>query len=450
ESLITLSRESGALHLRVKFVLGRVKVDTTSFEFSILPTPSKPRPEGWRNYAITPDWSYYWDCNWYSQIWEKVEGKGRPVMKWDDPPQGLIEKVREAKVLGNGRGVGLPYLNPQYTCSPHPCPWDVNDQSPVKSLFDSDWANMPSRYGWLKPVKSYRDWVGSVLSFYMREWGLAGYYVDEPYIAANFDLNLLSGSGWFDREGNLRGSYHVMDMREYVKQMYIISYKYGRTGRPFTMVHASSFGMSPFWTSFAGSVCFGEGSWGVRKAGESILDVVPLENLQLYNGDAFGYIGTFFGMYLQQQKDSPLCAKSYENTMGALALHDMVPNGTDIYRGANVVLPIEIVKKDFGIGTKDVEFIGYWYADVPVESSDKYVKASTYTKPGRSLIVLVNTDVRKPHASTISIHEKKLGLYGGCKVLDAVSAVELQSTDGIIEIQLEEREVKYLHVVPNE
>ncbi len=446
ESLITLSREPGMLHLKVEFVNGPAKVESTTFEFALMPTPAKPKPEGWRNYAMIPAWNYFWDCGWYAYMWEKPEGKGEYVMKWDDPTKEAMEKGRAAMLAQNGHSLRLPYLNPQWTNSPHPCPWEVSDQSPMKALFDNDWANMPSRYGAYKPVASYRKWTGSLLTYYMKEWGIAGYYVDENYVAANFDINLLSGSGWFDRDGNLRGSYHVLDMREYIKQMYTISYQYGRTGRPFTLAHASSFGMSPFWTSFAGAVCFGEGGWGVRKIGESVLDAVPLENLQLYNGEAFGYIATFFGFYLPQ-KDLTERMKSFEETFGALTLHDIVPNDRECYRGGGSISVNEKVKLDFGIGAPDVEFIGYWYPDNPVESSLDKVKVSTFRRPNRSLLVVANTDLRNRQAASISVNGEKLGFHGGFRVSNAADGTEIKLTDGRVELAMEPREVRYLYVV---
>lgn len=448
ESAITLVRVDGAVHLRVHFVRGPARVESTSMEFALLATPTKPLPEGWRGHPHEPNWSFQWFRGRYD-IGEKKGG--RTHVSWDDPPPAhRTEGVEKARKDNRRGSLHLPYTNPRFTV-PHAMPWAIKNASPVAELLKPDWATMPVGNP-TKPVPSYIDWSISNMAYLMDLQAYAGFYVDEAYGAEASDVNLINGSGWFDRHGNLRGSYHSMQVREWFKRMYAVSHHNGRIGRGFILNHVSTFGMAPHVMSFAHAACFGEGM-GVHEDRHTILDATTLRNLRFFSGKAWGFYGTYFGFYHVSRgwgrKDAAqkrLARESVRKTYGTLILHDMVPNSPWIACGWG---PAVEVKREFGIDEPDVEFLGYWYEDCPVESSADAVKASAFVRPGKSLIVVVNTETESARQSTLRLDAGKLGLPGvSLRVIDPITRKELALDDATIELRLPARQVQYILVRP--
>lgn len=134
--------------------------------------------------------------------------------------------------------LGLPYTNPWFHY-PYVVPWVLDNGSPVEPIMLEEWANMPSRWGFVRPVASYRDYMLFNYEWYFKLKHFAGFYIDEAYGAEREDINLINGSGWFDRNGNLRGSYHSNDVRELFKRQYVLGLQYSPVHKPFMYNHTS-------------------------------------------------------------------------------------------------------------------------------------------------------------------------------------------------------------------
>jgi hypothetical protein len=441
-SVLTLRRDGDTVHLRAHLVRGPAKVESTAMDFALLATPTKPPMRRWRDYPHGEHWQYHWFRGWFGMC---VKEDGRQVCNWDDPTEAAVtEGVERAAAENRQDQLCLPYNNPNFTV-PHPMPWAVDNASPVSKLLWEDWVTMPAR-GTVKPVASYRDWAVANMAYWMALQAYAGWYVDESYGGENFNVNTLNGSGWFDRHGNLRGSYQSLGVRDLFKRMYAVSHRLGRTGRGFILNHVSTFGMAPHVMSFARAGCFGEGM-GVHEDTHSILDAVSLRNLRFYSGKAWGFFGTYFGFYHARNWGSKtpearqLCRRSVANTYGVLMLHDMVPTEGWIAGGWGAMPE---VKKRFGIAADDVAFVGYWYPDPPVASDAEAVKASTYLRPGKALVVAVNTDTRAAHAAALTLDPQKLGLTAGpIEAEDPDSGQGVPVKDGRIAVKLGPRRVAY-------
>jgi hypothetical protein len=404
ESVLTLDRDAaGNVILRVHLVQEAGGKFDHPMEFSLLPTPTKPLPAGWRNYATTDDWNYFWFTGWFGmQQREKKDGKETIRISWDDPPAAAMEKGPPEAREKNQRMLPLPYNNPQFTV-PHPMPWVVTNESPMAKLLLEEWANIPSRWGPVKPVASYRDWAADTMRWWIEQQGYGGYYIDEAYGSDGPDMNLLNGSGWFDRHRNLRGSYHGHDTREMLRRMYVLTQQHAP--RPFLLVHTSSFGMAPLWGSFATATCSGEGDWEVHIPGQSLLDRLPPETLELASGKAFGFMATFFGD--KMKGDPELMAQSRRQIHAELMLYDMLPNARENDPESRAVRRI---KTEFGIGEGDVRFHGYWMPQPPATSSNDSVRVSTFSRPGQTLLVVVNFDRANPQATNIAADLDRLSL----------------------------------------
>ncbi len=446
ESVVTIERASDVAHLRVHLVRGPATVESTTMEFALIATPTKPLPQGWRKYPHEPGWTYRWFRGWWGMC---VKDDGRIECSWDDPTAahrttGLDEAFGENR----SGGLCLPYNNPNFTV-PHPMPWAVQNISPVSKLLWEDWVRMPAR-STIKPVASYRDWAVDNMAYWMKLQAYGGWYVDESYGGEDYDVNLLNGSGWFDREGNLRGSYHSLAVRDLFKRMYTVSHRHSRTGMGFILNHVSTFGMAPHVMSWARAGCFGEGM-GVHEDGDSILDAVSLRNLRFFSGKAWGYFGTYFGFYHTRDwgdktsEEKERSRKSVRMTYGALMLHDMTPNDGWIVTGWG---PAPEMKRRFGIAAADVTFRGYWYPDCPVGQAGP-IKASAYVRPDKVLIVAVNTDTTARHDGRLMLDGEATG-FGDrdLTAVDALSGDDVPVTDGAIFVDLPARDVAYFVVRP--
>jgi len=75
------------------------------------------------------------------------------------------------------------------------------------------------------------------------------------------------------------------------------------------------------------------------------------------------------------------------------------------------------------------------------------IKASVYARPGKCLLVAVNTDTRTEHTASVRVDRKALGLPDDCAVLDAETNTPFPAQPGHIELHIAPREVRYLYLV---
>ncbi len=373
QSLQTITREADAVHLRVYLVQGPQVVSSTVLHFALLPTPTRERPQGWRGYPHMDGHNYFWIMDWLDD--RQYEGTAAwPIWNWDDMTKEQLAKMKEDDRTHNPT-LGLPYTNPWFDY-PWVVPWTMGNGSTAASTLNEDWANMPSRWGMVRPVASYRDFMTYNYDFYFRTKHYGGFYIDEAYGAEREDINMINGSGWLDRTGHLRGSYHSLDVRELFKRQYVISMEYSPTGKPFMLNH-TSWGMSPQYISHVTCGVYVENL--PIGAGEGYIDHIPLSTLQFWSGRAWGQFSDVTGCGPD--------AQSHRYCAGQLLLHDVCASfDTD-----------NKIKRDFGIAADDVRFFGYWEQPTVVTSSDDHIKASVYQRPGSLLVVACNIDTRAAH-----------------------------------------------------
>jgi hypothetical protein len=314
-----------------------------------------------------------------------------------------------------------------YFAYPWVVPWVMDNGSPVFPIMNEEWANMPSRWGAVRPVASYRDYMTFNYDFYFRTKHYGGFYIDEAYGAEREDINMLNGSGWLDRAGNLRGSYHAMDVRELFKRQYVLGLKYSPARKPFMLNH-TSWGMSPHYMSFVTCGVYVEDL--PIGPGQSYLDHVPLSNLQFWSGRPWGHFGDVTGIGPD--------AKANRYCVGALMLHDVCCSSD----------PKNRIKAEFGIAEGDVTFYGYWEQPRVVSSSHDAVKASVYRRPGACLVVALNADTRTDQQAHLVVDADALKLPRDFIVLDAETKQPAAMDRGGIPVRLAPRDVRYLYLAP--
>jgi hypothetical protein len=424
QSLETIERAGDAVHLKVFLVQGPAEVRSTSLAFALMATPTRERSPGWRAYPAEGRRRYFWIMDWFDD--RVYEGPAsHPVWNWDDVSREQLDKLRAQDRTDNPT-LGLPYTNPWFAY-PWVVPWVMDNGSPVFPIMNEEWANMPSRWGAVRPVASYRDYMAFNYDFYFRTKHYGGFYIDEAYGAEKEDINMLNGSGWLDRAGNLRGSYHAMDVRELFKRQYALGLKYSPARKPFMLNH-TSWGMSPQYMSFVTCGVYVENL--PIGPGQSYLDHVPLSNLQFWSGRPWGHFGDVTGIGPD--------AKANRYCVGALMLHDVCCSAD----------PKNRIKAEFGIAEGDVTFYGYWEAPRVVSSSQDAVKASVYRRAGACLLVALNTDTRSDQEAKLTVDAEALKLPRDFIVLDAEAKQPVAMDGGSIPVRLAPRDVRYLYLAP--
>ena len=422
QSLEIVTREADAVHLRVYLVQGPQLVSSTVLHFTLLPTPTRDRPQGWRGYPHMDGHNYSWIMDWFDD--RQYEGtKAWPIWGWDDMTKEQLDKMKKDE-RSNNPTLGLPYTNPWFDY-PWVVPWSMGNGSPTTPIVNEDWANMPTRWGMVRPVASYRDFMTFNYDFYFRTKHYGGFYIDEAYGAEKEDINMVNGSGWLDRSGHLRGSYHSMDVRELFKRQYVISMQNSPIGKPFMLNH-TSWGLSPQYMSHVTCGVYVENlPIGV---GEGYLDHMPLSALQFWSGRAWGQFSDVTGCGPD--------AKSHRYCVGQLTLHDVC---------ASFDLRNKI-KRDFDIAADDVRFFGYWEQPTVVTSSDNNIKASVFQRPNSLLLVVCNVDTQHEHQALLTLDAKTLGIPANCPVTDYETGKPVSWQHGKLAIRLAPRDVQYLHL----
>mgnify|MGYP000558604281 CR=1 FL=1 len=429
ESLQTISRDVDAARLRVYFVQGPQYVSSTSLTFALMATPTSQRSEGWRLYPRADEKRhYFWLMDWFDdRKYETVNGG--LAWNWDDIPKSQLDQFKDQNRTNNPQ-LGLPYTNPWFHY-PAVMPWALKNLSPVEPIMLEEWANMPSRWGFVRPVASYRDYMTFNYDFYFRAKRYAGFYIDEAYGAEREDINMINDSGWLDRQGNLRGSYHSLDVRELFKRQYVISLQYSPIGKPFMLNH-TSWGESPQYTSHVTCGVLVENL--PIGPGQSYLDHMPLTTLQFWSGRAWGRFSNV--AYLGPD------AAAQRYCSGQLMLHDV----TGPYPPWGEKDPSQPVKEKFGLYENDVQFYGYWEEPRLVASSEEQIKVSVYQRPGKALLVVCNVNGKKERQADLTIDAKSLGLPEAFSVSDIESETAVPLAQNKVTVKLPPYEVRYLIV----
>jgi hypothetical protein len=91
----------------------------------------------------------------------------------------------------------------------------------------------------------------------------------------------------------------------------------------------------------------------------------------------------------------------------------------------NVHSPVPVWQLWQSFGIEDAQMKGYWEADCPVKTDHQDVKATTYIRPGKTLIAIGNFDTEK-RSIHLSFDWKQLGLNPSDVVLRAPEICNFQ------------------------
>lgn len=401
--------------------------------FGLEATPVKPLPANWRatfmNYAPGPY------KNGINIWWNWPDGAGQKARQGTFNLYPVdIAGYREA--LSNFRNTGVkvaPFTNAHVLVA-HPPDTEATFNHLLGGEISSDgWIAMPSR--------GFRDYWAYQLNRWLDGDGMDAIYIDEAFLIANVNANLLSGCGYIKEDGTHGAGYNLLGTREQLKrtrQLLIDHHK-----QPLVWLHTTE-SMYPNVWAFADIVSDGEAYMFEKPEDPDWIDLLGARLLDRNAGfgaiggpwllsisraQKFGFIPLFLNYIKFYNKPEYLPALRAQH--GLLGLLDILP----IEQAGDPTFAQS--RATFDIGNPDVTFHGFW-EQTALSTGQNEVKASYYTHPGKALIIITNLSPQ-PFTGWVSINIKTLGLDPGKAVIrnaEKPESAPLPITDGKVTITI--------------
>jgi hypothetical protein len=398
-------RDGERVALEVTIVPQRSRSGAWRHRFGLLPTPTKPLPNHWRELRMLPAP----DARMYV-MWPNEKEIGAPYFGYPESLQP--EKfARDVAAYRRGGVTALPYVCPTWIATTAP-EWREHRAEWDDGVADVGFGDGPrGRFVNICPArKSWKAWVRARFPPFIDRYQLSGLYMDNAQVYATQHC-LTSGD-----EGDVV-EFPMLDQRSGYLEIMNALRKNSRETK--AVVHSSG-GMNLPTLSFVDAWVDGEQYRDVVK--NDYLDVASLTDFRVeLNSAHWGLAAIFLPEFTG---DNARGVAPTRKLMSILMLHDAVPWP----QFAN----IEEIQRDvalldaFDVG--DAEFVPYYAAHPLGRSSTPGVFISGYRNGGSSLMIVANltkaaaTTEICPDAGTVgaarvlySWPEKKIQpLVGGC------------------------------------
>jgi len=361
--------------------MANYKYNPICFRFGIQTTPVKPFPKD--PYPIR---GLHLDC------FIKTPGNYRDFMDKEDRFDRLVEKGVDTLILHekwnksqnsfeiseytreqikyivsqcHKRGIKvLTYFGYEMS-SIHPDYMDVRDSSAVKNIagkFTGGWYRYPFQRAAVCCYNS-KEWADRFIAGItdvLDTCHTDGVYLDGTSHAW-YCANLEHGCGWYDYDGNLRGSYSILATREMFKRLYEVVQSRGG------IINVHSSGYPKFFALPFIHLCWhGEDLQSAYMKGR--MEVMPIDTFRAaYTGRAMGVPVELIGY-----ENRPVW--TFEHALALAGIHGILPRPNDIEHPLELMSGIWKIYNAFPIGNS--EFVPYWASDVKV--SDDRVKVTYY------------------------------------------------------------------------
>jgi hypothetical protein len=434
-----IRKNNGDVLIRLNLVNGTVFDRDREIVISLMATPIKPMPEGWRgwsdNYSVfgLPGDKYLqclYSCAYYGSYFDaigrypafqdfevirkleetRLTGKTDGVFqenylnKIADAPAKEVpmrdamgkDKVKIALQCGFNMMKGLSKEDPKKTLSYfYTCCYHDGRMLPEYEVYKDEWEYRTKTH----MVKSYRDY-SLYYTVKMIESGMGGIYLDNTALAPTWTWP--TGDGYIDDEGNVKPSFGLWRMRDFIKRLAVMFTEMGKA--PFIYVHDTNALILPAF-SFATATMDMEWKYGDTDFQERF----PADYFRAIDT---GRQGGFFPTCIDGIVAAPEKRKWLTRTMLACFLpHEIqatvwISAGTDLetYRKLAGII------WDFGKSAPDTKFIPYWDENSPVKPLSGNLIPSAYLRGDKMLLVIGNYG--GDENITIKIDSGKLGFAG--------------------------------------
>lgn len=456
--------ENGDVSIRLNLIDGAILTREREIVLSIMGTPIKPKPEGWRGWSVdyssfgTPG-NKFFQCLWAAPYWgnfygesgrypafqdfevirklnetrktgvidedflkkfvEKIENAPRKdvpdIYPVSSKPKGYVEIYLRA---GFNAMKGLSKQDPEKTLAYYyTCGFENFEDLPEYEVYQDEWNSKGKGH----LVKSYSDYA-IYYAAKMVEAGMGGIYLDNLALVYN-DI-WPTGDGYIDDEGHVKPSYGLWRKRDFIHRLAVMFMEMGKD--PFIEMHDTNAVILPAFSFGTSTVDL---EWHYDDT--EFQDRYPADYLR---ASVMGGQGGFFSSSIDGIVAPPEKRPWLTRTMMACLLpHEIAPTiwikaGTDMptYRKlAGIVW-------DFGKAAADTQFIPYWDENSPVKPLRGDLLASTYVRGDKMLLVIGNYGDGGDIPIKIDAH--KLGFSG---IVNAVNSennqsISIQGNDSIV------------------
>ncbi len=408
----------GHVEMVLNLVTGAGVHSARTIEVTLMASPVKPMPTGWRGWVdaydvpaqrntvcncSNPTWGCYivgmaryptfedWEFvrkmssvvktgkvddayveEWIARCWKAYQEHPELVPWLAKKPEAEAQKTLRAHAFAAFRRA-LPLhgkKNPvfyYYTCDKDPCVGLY--EMPV---MQDEWGDNTSVYG------SHADYAIYYLKK-MCENGMSGVYNDNAFFRCNYDW--VTGGAWIDNQGVVHPSFSFWALREYCRRE-ILAMQEAGVGEPWLTIHNTNATILPLF-SYATNTMGMEWKYGRTE----FQDRVTPDYVRTVNQ---GTQGGFFPTALEGifGTESPAEATHLTRTMlAALLPHEVQP--TLQYTGDHKLVEKALtIKQQFGVGEEDCNYYAYYNPENPVVQAEKEVMISVYRRGGEMLLVI--------------------------------------------------------------
>ncbi len=451
ERVVRVVRKGDTVELHIVYVDQPSQFPSKiSLSFGLMATPVKPLPQGWRNWRFSSAKPTTFQPQPAPAINQVVywADSYRIIYQYPRPRDPSAFKQDVAALHEKGAQRVYPYLDvtllgtqskttvagEQFTFA-----------TPEWAAFGQEWAISPNYkpgrpWQRVSPASHWADFSLWVVKQWIVNGGADGIYTDEAFPYA--DTRADHGCGYTDAQGIRQPTWPIYATRDYFKRLAYLFQKHAK-GPPAILAHTSATIAVPF-LSFADVALDGEQFYHTIKKyngseDPSYLALVPLDRYQAeLMTQQVGLVPAFLPEFRNDITDQrfPGIRDRRHPTREFLAqtlLHDMLV--WPLWCNAAEVESTYAVLADFDTGAPDATFHPYWDPrnQSAVQSED--VKISYYTRPGKLLVVVVNT-ADQPRTATLDLQRLQKGDWNTPQPLN----VELPARDfKIIQASTKER-----------
>lgn len=412
-----------------------------SFAFGLMPTPSRSLPPGWRAWSFEPDWPRVPNTHrshWYpgrSNAWDTPCSCGTYPRDWDENRKAMAEFLKRGDLDRAVLYVSMVDLG----------------NMPEQRAFQGEWGGTDETGG------TFEDWswerrfyksedradyyvlkaalVPSTIDFriwsvdqMIKRCNLPGIYEDNAYLFPIADE--LMGYGYRREDGRLQPEMNLRALREYHKRLATVFWKNKK--EPLIVIHKSTAMILPSY-SF-GTVGY-DGEWReVASASTDFIDQWPLDYFRaIAMGRNWGLVPLWLPMS-HLVTDPKELKQVTRGMLGLLMLHDILcDNG---HADSSEIQHAEQARMRFGMQAPETRFYGYWSNAEVVQTGSPRILASLWTRPGESLVVLVNLEKRDAPANVTIQGSKLKQAFTQCLDAEDGKAIPFQADGGAVKVNL--------------
>ena len=434
---IELRRDSPG---HVDLVLNLVSSPTTldaprAITFALQATPVKPTAKGWRMNTWSTADSFQDFC--------QLAPRGGDLI-WNALPFTLDPAVAK-KMVRQRQASTMEYQwglkDPKYHANG--VPYFENNQidahyAPASGYFADQWHARVSDS--LCFDRSLTDFIVYSLDGFEKQTGMDGWYIDNvrPVACDNID----AGRGYRLPDGRVQPTYQMFATREHLLRIRAMFQDNGKTGK--FVLHMTNHMIMP-WIGAADLALDGEDHVTFPDMHKDFIDFWSPARLRLDYAAPQGTPVTFLQEYQGNWQDADLNRVMRAYTAETI-LNDVLPGANPNGRNNAVWAG----RERFGIDADDVKFVPYWNPDSGISggSGEKGIYASSWRRPGRVMIAVVNTGDAATTAS-LKLDPAKLGLASDATAtaVDADTGAPLSSAgDGTISVPVERHDYRQVMI----